>query len=69
MHEAYAALSGRDFQYVVWGKFLSVVISSSKTSSLASTLIEFIFRCACDETYPQESWTEIFQGWLSRNLL
>ena len=35
--------------------FLSIVSPSSKTPSLASTLIEFFLTCACDETYPKES--------------
>ena len=42
MHEAYTALSDKDFQ-CLRVNFLSVVIPSIKTSSLASTLNEFIF--------------------------
>ena len=44
MHEAYTALSYKDFQNVFLKvDFLSIVIPSNKMSSIASTLIEFIF--------------------------
>ena len=45
------------FNMLFKGYLFSIVIPSSKTSSLASTLIEFIFNIC------------IFQGWLSMNLV
>ena len=56
MHEAYTALSDKDFSTCCLKvNFLSIVIPSNKTSSLASTLIELSLIRACDDTYPQKS--------------
>ena len=59
MHEAYmyCAFGQRFSICCLKVDFFSIVIPSSKTSSLASTLIEFIFNIC------------IFQGWLSINLI
>ena len=59
MQEAYmyCAFGPRFSIYCLKVNFFSVVISSIKTSSLASTLIEFIFNIC------------IFQGWLLANLI
>ena len=48
INEAYTVISDNDF-YMLFN-FLLIAIYSSKTFSLASTLIEFFLMYACNET-------------------